>query len=51
MLLTTLFGYNANPSLTEVLAYIGYFAAVLTGLRLAKIKAPTVSTSNQVSEA
>lgn len=24
-----LFGYNANPSLTEMLAYIGYFTAVL----------------------
>lgn len=35
MLLTALFGYNANPSLSEVLAYILYFAAILTGLRLA----------------
>ncbi|MFN2197928.1 MAG: FTR1 family protein, partial [Anaerolineales bacterium] len=51
MILTALFGYNANPSLTEVLAYIGYFVAILTGLRLAKIKAPTVPASNQISEA
>jgi high-affinity iron transporter len=35
MLLTALFGYNANPSLSEVLAYIFYFAAILTGLRWA----------------
>jgi high-affinity iron transporter len=33
MLLTALFGYNANPSLTEVLAYILYFTAILIGLR------------------
>lgn len=50
-IMTALFGYNGNPSLTEVLAYIGYFIAVLTGLRLAKIKTTTVSTSNQISEA
>jgi len=33
-LLSTLFGYNANPSLAEILAYIGYFIAILVGLRL-----------------
>jgi high-affinity iron transporter len=27
--LKALFGYNANPSLTEMLAYIGYFVVVL----------------------
>jgi high-affinity iron transporter len=32
-LLKTLFGYNANPSLTEMLAYFGYLAAVVIGLR------------------
>jgi high-affinity iron transporter len=31
--LKTLIGYNANPSLTEVLAYGVYFAAILFGLR------------------
>ena len=31
--LRTLFGYNANPSLTEMLAYFGYLAAVAIGLR------------------
>jgi high-affinity iron transporter len=28
-----LFGYNANPSLTEMLAYIGYFVIVLSLMR------------------
>lgn len=28
-----LFGYNGNPSLTEVLAYVAYFALILVGLR------------------
>ena len=35
MLLTALFGYNANPSLSETLAYISYFAAIIVGLRWA----------------
>jgi high-affinity iron transporter len=38
-LLTALFGYNANPSLTEILAYTGYFAAIIIGLRW--VNAPT----------
>ncbi len=32
-MLKALFGYNGNPSLTEVLAYITYFIAIYTGLR------------------
>jgi high-affinity iron transporter len=32
-LLKSLFGYNGNPSLTEMIAYLGYFAAVAVGLR------------------
>jgi high-affinity iron transporter len=32
-LLKALFGYNGNPALTEVAAYLGYFAAILFGLR------------------
>jgi high-affinity iron transporter len=32
-LLKALFGYNGNPSLTEVLAYAAYFLAVLFSLR------------------
>jgi len=33
-MLQALFGYNGNPSLTEVLAYLAYFAAMFFGLRL-----------------
>lgn len=33
--LKALFGYNGNPSLTEVLAYAAYFIAVLFGLQIA----------------
>ena len=36
LLLKALFGYNGNPSLTEVLGYVGYFAAIYLGLRQAK---------------
>ncbi len=34
LLLKALFGYNGNPSLTEMLAYGAYFGAVFLGLRL-----------------
>jgi high-affinity iron transporter len=34
-ILNSLFGYNGNPSLTEVFAYLGYFAAIAIGLRRA----------------
>jgi high-affinity iron transporter len=34
-ILKSLLGYNSSPSLTEVLAYLGYFGAVLLGLRAA----------------
>jgi len=33
LILKALFGYNGNPSLTEVIAYLGYFAAIFFGLR------------------
>jgi len=33
-MLKALFGYNGNPSLTEVLAYFAYFVAIFFGLRL-----------------
>ena len=36
--LATLFGYNASPSLTEVLAYVIYFGVVLLGLQWAGSK-------------
>jgi high-affinity iron transporter len=34
MFLKALFGYNGNPSLTEVIAYSGYLLAIGIGLRL-----------------
>lgn len=38
-LLKTLFGYNGNPSLTEILAYFMYFVILgITGLRLKNVK-------------
>lgn len=42
MLLTALFGYNANPSLSEVVAYLAYFTAILIGLRLANSASRTL---------
>jgi high-affinity iron transporter len=42
-LLKALFGYNADPSLTEVMAYLGYFAVIGIGLRWAAIKRPKPS--------
>lgn len=42
LLLKTLFGYNANPSLTEILAYFGFFISLLIGLRLSAIPRVTV---------
>lgn len=40
--LKALFGYNSNPSLTEALAYLLYFVAILFGLRRSSEKpAPT----------
>ena len=35
LMLKALFGYNGNPSLTEVLAYLAYFVAIFFGLRWA----------------
>ena len=32
-MLKALFGYNGNPSLTEVIAYLAYFAFIISGLR------------------
>ena len=40
LLLKALFGYNGNPSLTEVLAYAAYFVAIFFGLRLANKPRP-----------
>ena len=38
-MLMALFGYNGNPSLTEVLAYFAYFAAISIGFRLSERRA------------
>jgi high-affinity iron transporter len=36
--LKALFGYNGNPSLTEVIAYGGFLAAIIIGLRIGPYK-------------
>lgn len=33
LILTALFGYNGNPSLTEVIAYLGYFGVLAFNVR------------------
>ncbi|HKI53786.1 MAG TPA: hypothetical protein VJ987_06645, partial [Anaerolineales bacterium] len=33
-ILTTLFGYNGNPSLTELIAYLGYYLIIFAGFNL-----------------
>jgi high-affinity iron transporter len=51
MILKTLFGYSANPTLMEMLAYFGYLIAVGIGLRTANKraeKAEVVTTQPQV---
>ncbi len=37
-ILKSLFGYNGNPSLTEVIAYLGYFAAIWLATRRSSAK-------------
>lgn len=44
-LLKALFGYNGNPSLTEVLAYIGYFAGIAVGLRRSRVRVPSAQNA------
>lgn len=34
VLMKTLFGYNGNPSLTEVIAYVGYYLVLFGGFKL-----------------
>ena len=41
--LKALFGYNGNPSLTEVAAYLGYFAFIVTALRPRKLAGQAVA--------
>jgi len=38
--LAALFGYNASPSLTEALAYAGYFGIVLGTLWINQVRRP-----------
>lgn len=40
--LKALFGYNGNPSLTEMLAYVGYFVAIFFGLQFVNRKSAVV---------
>ena len=42
-LLTTLFGYNSRPDLTEVIAYLGYFGFIIPALRPRRITRPAVA--------
>jgi high-affinity iron transporter len=43
-ILKALFGYNGNPSLTEVMAYVGYWAVVsLALLRRRRVEEVVVS--------
>jgi len=45
-ILKALFGYNGNPSLSEVLGYVLYFAAIFFGLRM--VRQPKPETAPQV---
>jgi high-affinity iron transporter len=42
MLLKALFGYNGNPSLTEVIAYVMYFVVIGLGLRRSNTRSQTI---------
>lgn len=44
-ILQTLFGYNGNPSLTEVFAYLGYFVAIAFGLQRRQVGAAAAQGS------
>ena len=44
-LLQALFGYNGNPSLSEVLAYTIYFGAIIFGLRRNREPLPSVQNA------
>lgn len=46
VLLRTLFGYNADPTLLEVLAYLGYFGAVAVLLRRLQPRAGQASVTS-----
>jgi high-affinity iron transporter len=46
-LMKALFGYNPTPSLTEMLVYAAYIAAVLSALRSGQKKLETVAAQTQ----
>ena len=48
LMLKALFGYNGNPSITEVLAYLAYFVAIFFGLRW--INRPVKALGTQAAE-
>jgi high-affinity iron transporter len=45
LILKALVGYNGNPSLTEVIAYLAYLTGIITYVATRKQKAWTVSPS------
>ena len=45
LILKALFGYNGNPSLSEFIAYIGYFVAIWFGLRIQRGRTEVVQTA------
>jgi high-affinity iron transporter len=46
LMLGSLFGYNGNPSLTEVVAYLAYFVGIFLGLK--RISAPSAPATQKV---
>ena len=44
LMLKAMFGYNSNPSLTEVMAYLSYYFATFFGLRWANRPAKALAT-------
>ena len=40
-ILNALLGYNSQPSLTEVLAYLGYIIAIASGILLSRLRPTT----------
>ena len=51
LMLKALFGYNGNPSLTEVLSFLAYFVLITLSLRLSKLPAKARRESPRASEA
>ena len=45
LILKSLFGYNGNPSLTEVIAYVGYFVTIWLATRRSTVRAPQTTAA------